>query len=228
MIPLSLTLAVLIAKNNISDIKNIQSLLFKGADINYINEYTNIPTIYYAKKDMFLELYNYNSNIYHSYLYKHLNKNDALVRASQLNLNKIVYELLDNNADIEYAKYQGSVLENAFINDNIELVKGILKRNIRIPAISIWIAALENKITALNMIFKKGYKLHFFSETSKNYYFLRKLINKNNYPVLKIILDNSYGINFNNLDSDGNSLIFYVKDEFGKIMEDLIIRGCDY
>ena len=228
MIPISLTLAVLIVKNNISDIKNIQALLFKGADINYVNEYTNIPTIYYAKKDMFLELYNYNSNIYHSYLYKYLNNNDAMVRASQLNLNKIVYELLDNNADIEYAKYQGSVLENAFINDNIELVNGLLKRNIRIPAISIWIAALENKISVLNMVFKKGYKLHFYSEKSRNYYFLRKLIKKNNYPVLKIILDNSYGIDFNNLDSDGNSLISYVEDEFGKIMEELIIRGCDY
>jgi hypothetical protein len=234
MIPISLTLAVLIAKNNISDINNIQSLLFKGADINYVNKYSNIPTIYYAKKDMFLELYNYNSNIYHSYLYKHLNKNDAMIRASQLNLNQIVYELLDNNADIEYDKYQGSVLENAFINDNIELVKEILKRNIRIPVISIWIAALENKITFLNMVFKKGYKLHFYSETSRNYHFLRKLINKNNYSVLKIILDNSYGINFNNLDSDGNSLISYVKDQTGydeismNIMGDLIIRGCDY
>jgi len=228
MISISLTLAVLIVKNNISDIKNIQSLLFKGADINYINEYTNIPTIYYAKKDMFLELYNYNSNIYHSYLYKYLNKNDALVRASQLNLNKIVYELLDNNADIEYAKYQGSALENAFINDNIELVKGLLKRDIKIPAISLWIAALENKTTFLNMVFNKGYKLHFYSETSKNYYFLRKLIKKNNYTVLKIILDNSYGIDYNNLDSDGNSLISFVSDETGKIIEELIIRGCDY
>ena len=108
------------------------------------------------------------------------------------------------------------------------MIKRLLKQDIRIPAISIWIAALENKITFLNMVFKKGYKLHFFSETSRNYHFLRKLIKKNNYTILKKILDNSYGINFNNLDSDGNSLISYVEDEFGKIIEELIIRGCDY